>query len=512
MTDKGISRGPSSNSDSGLCETRVAVCRLEPTYPKVPPYHPDKAYPELQGRIPVGTEPNPVYEAVRQTFSLMGLDRKNFGTSVWNPLSEVVRPGERVLLKPNLIRASHLYIDKEWEQILTHGSVVRAVLDYVFFALCGKGSITIADGPQTDSDFEAIVARLGLREICEFYNSQLGFPVELLDLRSERWIVRGGVIVARETRPPDPLRTTHVDLADGSMFTGVRRTQPLYGAFYDIEETNRNHSEGKHIYAFSRRALESDVIINLPKLKTHKKTGVTISLKNLVGLNTNKNLLPHYTFGSPGKGGDQFAESGVTQSLENRLVVGMKQLLLKQNPVAQSLATKVKQLGYKVFGDTEQVVRSGNWYGNDTVWRMVLDLNRILFYAEPSGAVASRPLRRYLSLVDAVIAGDGNGPVAARPFPAGMIIAGANPVAVDATATRLMGFDWRKVPVIQHAFEGHALALVDFPWESIEVISNDRGLSREALDAGLVVYQFEPHFGWKSHIELQPEPVATGAR
>ena len=56
----------------------------------------------------------------------------------------------------------------------------------------------------------------------------------------------------------------------------------------------------------SRTALQSDVFINLPKLKTHKKVGVTLNLKNLVGINGNKNWLPHYAIGSPEENGDQF--------------------------------------------------------------------------------------------------------------------------------------------------------------------------------------------------------------
>jgi uncharacterized protein (DUF362 family) len=140
---------------------------------------------------------------------------------------------------------------------------------------------------------------------------------------------------------------------------------------------------------------------------------------------------------------------------------------------------------------------------------MVLDLNRILLYAEPSGEVSPVQKRRYLSIVDAVIAGDGNGPVAARPFSAGMIIAGSNAVAVDAISSRLMGFDWRKIPTIARAFEAHELPLIDFAWEAIEIASSDSGLSREALDAGLMVHQFQPHFGWTGHIEWQPESVAA---
>jgi len=501
---------PESQPDivrGGGMERRVAVSRLPAKYPALAPYHPSSPYPELRGRIPAGVEveANPVYAAVRQSLALMGMDAAHQGTPDWNPLSQLIQPGDRVLLKPNLIRASHAHRTDEWEQILTHGSVIRAALDYVFLALGGRGSIVIADGPQTDSDFAAIVARLGLAEIREFYRRELGFSIELLDLRNEHWIERQGVIVGVEKQPADPNRTTLVDLARHSMFAGVERAQPLYGAFYDIEETNRQHSHGRHNYAFSRRALESDVVINLPKLKTHKKTGVTISLKNLVGLNTNKNLLPHYTFGCPETGGDQYADGRVAHRIENGLVIRMKQLLLKQNPVARTLARKAKNLGYRIFGDTESVVRSGNWYGNDTVWRMVLDLNRILFYAEPLGTVSAERRRRYLSIVDAVIAGDGNGPVAARPFPAGMIIAGTNPVAVDATSARLMGFDWRKIPTIARAFEAHQLPLIDFGWEEIEIVASDPGLTRQALDRGLMVHRFRPHFGWTGHIEWEAE-------
>jgi uncharacterized protein (DUF362 family) len=500
-----MTRDPRYRTDNEQRQKRVVVSRLAAKYPATAPYHPSEPYPELKNRMPVGKEHNPVYHAVRDSLALMGLDGANFGGAGWNPLADIIRPGGRVLLKPNLIRASHAYKEDEWEQILTHGSVIRAVTDYVFLALEGQGSITIADGPQTDSDFSAIVARLGLRELCEFYRSRFGFDVGLLDLRQEHWVENQGVIVGREKHAPDPNRTTIVDLAQHSMFAGLQRSQPLYGAFYDIDETNRHHSDGKHIYAFSRKALESDVVINLPKLKTHKKTGVTISLKNLVGLNTNKNLLPHYRFGCPETGGDQYAESRIAHHVENGLVVRMKQLLLKQNPVAQLLARTTRNIAYKVFGNTEEVVRSGNWYGNDTIWRMVLDLNRILLFADSSGEIGAMPKRRYLSIVDAVIGGDGNGPVAAKPYSSGMIIAGMNPVAVDAVSARMMGFNWRKIPTIARAFEPHALSLVDFQWEAIEVVSSDRTLSRQALDDGLIVHRFQPHFGWTNHIEWHPE-------
>src|SRR3990172_7409612 len=58
--------------------------------------------------------------------------------------TELIRPGDHVLLKPNLIRQSHTRRPGEWEQILTHGSVIEAVARCAAGALRGRGLITIA--------------------------------------------------------------------------------------------------------------------------------------------------------------------------------------------------------------------------------------------------------------------------------------------------------------------------------------------------------------------------------
>jgi hypothetical protein len=52
----------------------------------------------------------------------------------------------------------------------------------------------------------------------------------------------------------------------------------------------------------------ADVFINLHKMNVHKKTGVTLNLKNLVGINVDKNWLPHHSEGYPRNGGDQFLD------------------------------------------------------------------------------------------------------------------------------------------------------------------------------------------------------------
>src|SRR5262249_52952302 len=153
-----------------------------------------------------------------------------------------------------------------------------------------------------------------------------------------------------------------VNLAHDSVFSendGLNKR--YYGAFYDVSETNEHHSNGVHEYMISRTALESDVFINLPKLKTHKKVGVTLNLKNLVGINGNKNWLPHYALGSPAENGDQFPSATTRGKLENSVVLSAKRLLLTKTPLVSLVARKLKGLGYAVFGGTEEVIRSGNW-------------------------------------------------------------------------------------------------------------------------------------------------------
>ena len=67
---------------------------------------------------------------------------------------------------------------------------------------------------------------------------------------------------------------------------------------YDYHEVNRHHRGDRHEYCISEACLSADVIINLPKPKTHRKAGYTGALKNMVGINAAKDYLPHHTKGS----------------------------------------------------------------------------------------------------------------------------------------------------------------------------------------------------------------------
>jgi uncharacterized protein (DUF362 family) len=483
----------------------VAVFKQDvAVYPERPPFHPPAIYPEL-GHLTETNHQNSVYTSVRNLFHLLGYDREHDGSPEWNPLGWLIKPGDTVFLKPNMIAHKHA-LNNDWDYVITHGSVIRATVDYVYLALRGKGKIIIGDGPQSDSHFEKIRTLLGLDAIRDLYAGKTGVEVDLLDLRDEHYVEKDGIYVDTVRLPGDPRGRTAVDLGTHSMFSELDgQGKRYYGAFYDWKETNAHHHTGKHEYAISRTPLSADVVINLPKLKTHKKCGLTVNIKSMVGINANKNWLPHYIFGSPENGGDQFDHATVRNRLENAVVMPAKTLLTKKVPLFRSFARKTKKVGYDVFGGTEEVVRSGNWHGNDTVWRMSIDLNRILLYANTDGSLRTGGApKRFFSIVDGITAMEGNGPVAGTRREAGVLIAGMDPVAVDAVCATLMGYECRKLPLIHRAFEPHRFPLTGGSLGAIRPISNMTCWNlplRSWRNADLL--HFEPHFGWVGTIERE---------
>lgn len=412
-----------------------------------------------------------------------------------------VRPGDRVVLKPNWVKEHDERHPgpHQWEHVVTHPTVIEAVARWAAGQMDGRGSIVICDAPQTDSSFDKIRAYCDLDSVLARCRTSFpGIEFALLDLRPEEWHSVDGVTVSRRPLPGDPLGSTQVYLDEASEFVGFRGEGRLYGASFDMAETNARHLGNRHDYLLCRTPMDADVFINLPKLKTHKKVGVTCALKNLVGINANKNWLPHHTEGAPEQGGDQFPAATAKARLEHSLM-GTAKHWLKNRPGLSRFFVPIKKLGRLFFGDTQKVIRSGNWHGNDTCWRMVLDLNKCLFFFNGAGKPRTKPLR-YLAVVDGIIGGEGNGPMSPDPKPCGVIIAGTHPVAVDCVAATLMGFDWRKLRLLENSFPMRESGFVHFRPEQILIVS-DRTAWSGALNEMKEPFRFRPHFGWIGAIE-----------
>jgi uncharacterized protein (DUF362 family) len=207
--------------------------------------------------------------------------------------------GKRVVLKPNLVE---YHRDKV---INTHPHVIAAVIE-----LCkreGVAEVVVAEGPGHWRNVEYLVSASGLGDVLRHYR------VPFVDLNHD-----------------EPVKT------------------PNLGRLTGLE----------YLY-LSRTVASADVLISLPKLKTHHWAGATLSLKNLFG------TLPGICYG---------------------------------------------------------------WPKNELHWRGI------------DNSIVDIGLTRTpdLAIVDGIIGMEGDGPLNGTAKPMGLLIMGADPLAVDATCCRLM--------------------------------------------------------------------------
>ncbi len=228
--------------------------------------------------------------------------------------------GKRVLLKPNMV---------EYEPgtaINTHPLVVAGAA--IACHRAGASEVVVAEGPGHRRDTEYLVTSSGLRE--HLRESRLRF----VDLNQD------------DVRMV-PLR---------SWFTGMREI------------------------ALPVELLQADVVISMPKLKTHHWAGMTCSMKNLFG------TVPGAVYGWPKN-------------------------VLHMHGIANS----------------------------------IVDL--------------TATIRPHFTIVDAVTAMEGDGPIMGRPRQLGLVAMGNDPVAVDATCARIIGLAPEKLSYLEMA--GQFLGTID---------------------------------------------------
>lgn len=490
----------------------VAIVRTGTArYPTAAPYHPSEPYPEYPFGGGISVEPNSVYAGVRRLFFQLSLDREHWGTPQWNPLGGLVRPGMTVLLKPNWVLSQHR-AGKDLFSIVTHPAVLRAVADYVWIAMQGSGRITIADAPQYDCDWQELMEATQMPRVVEFYNSQQGPCVSLHDLRCywSRWKHFPSLL---EPLPGDPNGSLVVNLETRSALYGKEHADRLYGAVYHRDETISHHHGDTHEYEVSGTVMGADVVISVPKMKVHKKVGVTLNVKGLVGINTNKNYLVHYSLTPPSKGGDQYPD-GLFSPVEELLIRTERwmydHLLAGRSRFLEYIHRSVywlhnhttKRLGLKV-AEHKRMLDAGNWHGNDSAWRMAVDLLKVFMFSDRHGRLQETPQRRTFSIVDGVIGGDNNGPLTPDPVAAGVLVGGENLLAVDLVTTRMMGFDPMKVRMYQGLLEDKAYDFGVRALADIRVLADDPALAGCLSDRSGRLLNFKPHPGWAGHIEVQ---------
>jgi uncharacterized protein (DUF362 family) len=111
-------------------------------------------------------------------------------------------------------------------------------------------------------------------------------------------------------------------------------------------------------------------------------------------------------------------------------------------------------------------------------------------------------------VIDGIVAGEGDGPLAPRDRPLGVILAALDPVALDLAAIRLMGFDERRIPKVCEAMACNSLRVtqVRHPDAVVVVEASAQGaaLREHSLGALEADASFLAQAGWRGHVEKVP--------
>jgi hypothetical protein len=258
--------------------------------------------------------------------------------------------------------------------------------------------------------------------------------------------------------------------------------------------------------------MKADVVISVPKLKTHKKVGVTMNIKGLVGACTNKNLIVHYSLGRSAEGGDQYPPGHFTP-MEEKIIRTERWMydafLAKRSRPLEYVHRSIywlhgrfiKPLGIGVPKE-KRLLDVGNWHGNDSAWRMCVDLLKIILFADKSGKMQESPQRRLFSVIDGVIGGENKGPLEPDPNASGLLIGGENYLAADIVGTRLMGFDPEKIKTLSHLIGERRRDIGVRNYDDIKVVSNADEYENCLVDVENRFCNFRPYPGWIGNIEI----------
>ncbi len=403
----------------------------------------------------------------------------------------LVPEGARVLVKPNLVLHQN---QGPWgiEPLFTHVTLIRAVVEELLAS--GASQVVVGDAPLQECNFDRLLQASGLAAWAgplaagepRFHGPR--------DYRRTKSQFDGGVRIEREQQLPVD-RFVLFDLAGQSMLEPIARDANFRVTQYPPAELARTHAPGRHQYLVARDIIEADVVVNLPKLKTHKKAGITNALKNLIGINGNKEFLPHHRLGGSANGGDCYPgsdpvkraiEFAYDQSNATRSIGLRRALRVVTRALQRVLHSQGDKLGVE-----------GSWSGNDTIWRTCLDLNRVLLYGRTDGTLANEPQRRVVHLVDAVTAGHGDGPLRAEPLPLGLVMGGESAAAVDLVGCLLLGYDPARIPIVSHAFDPFPWPLTDFPAAEVRVSGAlGTGLAAELVAAAYGTTEMHYPAGW----------------
>jgi uncharacterized protein (DUF362 family) len=427
------------------------------------------SYPTMDQSAANGDDP--VSQALNRLADSLGWSDES------GPFGKVILPGARVLIKPNMVL--HENDDARFknqaglDSLVTHASLIRAAAEAAL--LTDASEVLVGDAPIQGCDFEALMQATGLDKWAHELRTREPRFKGVRDFRRTTCVIVHGVRVAAENLQSED-HFTLFDLGRESLLEPISGDDHRFRvAWYDHRLMAKTHHPGKHQYLVAREVVDADVIINLPKLKTHKKAGVTCALKNLIGINGNKEYLPHHRLGGPKTGGDNYPDDGMVKR-------ALEYVSDRQNVTTSYAGGMVWHLFFALLVRTsrargDRVGMDGSWSGNDTIWRTCLDLNRILLYGRADdttgeGKMSEGMQRRVIHIADAIVAGQGNGPLAPEPLELGLMLGSNNAAAMDWIAAQVLAYDPAKISLVRHAFDSFHWPIANFSSADVRVVGD----------------------------------------
>ena len=388
------------------------------------------------------------------TFQAMQAIWTAMGLSPDNPFQKWLAPGGCAVIKPNWVMDLNLG-GGGMDCLVTNSTLIEPLIRWCAEAMSGQGRVIVGDCPLQGCDFQALLRHTRMNEVVQSVSRD--YPNLTLEIADWRLTVlnRAGGSCCHPVYCDQTLRNSPVEVSEqySVLDTGQESfleeisdySDRFRVTMYKPSLLQSHHRPGAHQYLVRNEVLDADLLINLAKMKTHEKAGLTGAMKNLVGVNGHKEFLPHHIKGSYSSGGDSYCRdnwfAARAEEVYDALWERRSEMGEWRRWYVNKLYVMLRAAARLSGGDR---IAPGGWSGNETVWRMTLDLNHLLYF----GAKRSRHI---LNVVDGIVAGEGDGPLRPTAKSAGVLLAGENPAYVDAVIAKLMGYVLARVPTVYHA-------------------------------------------------------------
>lgn len=408
---------------------------------------------------------NPVYSMVEKALAIYNPENP------LNPLKGIVNLGDKVVIKPNFCHEAHYPLP------ITHPAVLEPIIQACVNS--GAKKITIAEGPMNPSTGEIIFGSkfTDMERIVSAYREKYPMvEINYVDTNKDdfTWVYLG------EKSHFYPVFIDGIDLYHPG-FTSLQNSC----IFYAIDSKGFCPEGFKvGLYAISNTYLEADVFIGVPKIKTHGMSGITIALKNLMGINrsTTKDMLLR-------QGRERYLKMGESHIKDVPHFDGRTLEVIK---VKAQFEKMEKQEASIPKDELERLRKTTNWNAiqqNDVFWRSLADLHLIINYVDRNGKLKPDLQRRTFHIVDGIIGMEGPGPVCDQPYPTGAIVAGRNPVEVDMVCATIMGWIPERINIVRNLSK-----LPFYPLKSPRAVNEC--LAGVGLDSKLFTLRYKPPYAY----------------